>query len=65
MKSDDIVIVGKKYLIIYDDKGNSPKKKEGVVVKVQGVLFTLNGFYDGKEFTETLNMNNIIRMEER
>lgn len=45
---------GKKYLIIYDDKGNKPVKKIGVVESIVGNLLTLEG-------GEVLNTFFIIR----
>lgn len=55
----EIVEVGKKYLIIYDDKGFKPVKKIGTIVWLESPLFRL----DSKPH-ETLNLNNIIRAEE-
>lgn len=50
---------GKKYLIIYDDKGFKPVQKTGVLIWLEPPLFKLDSHPD-----ETLNLNNIIRAQE-
>ncbi len=52
----EIVEIGKKYLIIYDDKGNKPVKKIGVLKNISGNLLSF-------ESGEVLNTLNIIRAE--
>lgn len=48
--------IGKKYLIIYDDKGFKPMKKTGKIVSIDGKLIEL----DSGEF---LNKDYIIRAQ--
>ncbi len=48
--------IGKEYLIIYDDKGFHPVKKQGIIKNFHNNLFE---FEDG----EILNSNFVIRAE--
>jgi hypothetical protein len=48
--------IGKKYLIIYDDKNYKPTKKIGIITAKENNLITLDN-------REILNINNIIRAE--
>jgi hypothetical protein len=47
---------GKRYLIIYDDKGFKPVKKEGIIKRIDGNLIELEG-------GQILNQNYIIRAQ--
>jgi hypothetical protein len=51
-----LVEVGKRYLIIYDDKGNRPVKKIGTIISEKENLITLDS-------GEILNKLFIIRAE--
>jgi len=56
-KMDVILEIGKRYMIIYDDKGDHPKKKKGKVVSKENTLIKL-------DTGEVLNMQYILRAEE-
>lgn len=60
MEINEIITAGKRYRIIYNDGGFKPMKKEGLIIKRDGILVLMETFY-GKEI---LNLNNLIRGEE-
>lgn len=48
---------GKEYLVIYDDKGYKPVKKQGIVIEKNDILFVMRT----ERGEETLNFSNVIR----
>lgn len=52
-----ILIIGKNYKIVYDDKGFKPVIKKGIIVKKEDALIEL-------ESGEILNAQYIVRAEE-
>lgn len=60
----EVLKIGRKYMIIYDDKGIKPLKKVGTITQKEGLMFTLEGEYNGHKFKDHLNALNIIRAEE-
>ena len=48
---------GEEYLVIYDDKGYKPVKKQGIVIEKNDILFVMRT----ERGEETLNFSNVIR----